>query len=232
MSDAQQTKPSNAKQTALAGAVGKKCGMTQVFSEDGSAVSVTVVELYPMTVTGVKTETKHGYSAVQVGYKNAKEKHLTKAQQGVLKKQSLGLFRKLKEFRVEAAQLQGFEVGATAKPDFLTPGKSINVTGRSIGKGFQGGTKLHNFARGPMSHGSKSHRIPGSIGPGTTPGRVYKGKRMAAHMGDDRVTVQNLTVFDYLEDKNILLVRGAVPGKPGADIVIVPRVRVGEKAPS
>jgi large subunit ribosomal protein L3 len=229
MSESQEQQNSSA---GLAGAIGKKCGMTQVFAEDGSAVSVTVVELYPMTVTQVKTEDKHGYSAVQVGYKDAKAKHLTKAQQGVFAKEKLGLFRKLKEFRLGKSQTDGFKVGATAKPDFLTPGKAINVTGRSIGKGFQGGTKLHNFSRGPMSHGSKSHRIPGSIGPGTTPGRVYKGKKMAAHMGDNRVTVQNLSVFDYLEDKNLLLVRGPVPGKPGGEVVIQPRVRVGEKLPS
>lgn len=220
---------SSQKSVPLAGAVGKKCGMTHVFIEDGSAVPVTVIELYPLTVTHVKQKAKHGYTAVQVAYREAKAKHLTKAQQGVFNKIKQPLFRKLKEFRVQEADIAKFNVGDLIAHDFLNEEKKINVSGRSIGKGFAGRIKLHNFSRGPMSHGSKSHRLPGSIGPGTTPGRVYKGKRMAAHMGDNHVTVENLEVVQYMPEKRIVLVKGAVPGKTGAQVVLSPRKVIGQK---
>lgn len=205
------------------GAIGKKRGMTQVFDEDGLAIPVTVIELYPLTVTQVKTKASDGYTAVQVGYGNAKEKHVTKPEQGHFKKNQLPLFRKLREFRIKESEIAQYEIGQTLSPEFLASIEKVNVSGRSIGKGFQGRIKLHNFSRGPMSHGSKSHRLPGSIGAGTTPGRVFKGLKMAAHMGDDNITVENLKVVLLDTEKNILLIKGATPGKPGATLVVQPR---------
>jgi large subunit ribosomal protein L3 len=205
------------------GAIGTKRGMTQVFDEEGFAVPVTVIELYPLTVTQVKTTATDGYNAVQVGYGDAKEKHVTKAQQGHFKKNQLSLFRRVREFRIKASEIGQYQVGQVLSPEFLNNVGKVNVSGRSIGKGFQGRIKLHNFSRGPMSHGSKSHRLPGSIGAGTTPGRVFKGLKMAAHMGDNNVTVENLKVVLLDAEKNILLIKGAVPGKPGATLVVQPR---------
>ena len=195
-----------------------------MFDEDGSAVPVTVIELLPLTVTQVKTEATDGYTAVQVGYQESKkDKELSKPEQGHFKKNNLKLFRHLREFRVQSKDIAGYQVGQEIVPEFLKTTEKVNVIGRSIGKGFQGRIKLHNFARGPMSHGSKSHRLPGSIGAGTTPGRVFKGLKMAAHMGDNRVTVENLRVFLADLDNNILLIKGAVPGKPGATVFVQPR---------
>jgi large subunit ribosomal protein L3 len=196
--------------------------MTQVFTEDGSAVPVTVVELLPLTVTQVKTDESDGYTAVQVGYWEAKEKHLSKAQMQHLKKNDLPLFRKLKEFRVKKDQVGSFNVGDKIDPAFLEAGAFINVTGKSIGKGFQGNTKRWGHSRGPMSHGSKSHRLPGSIGAGTTPGRVFKGLKMAGNMGNDRVTVTNLSVVRVIAEKNVVLIKGAVPGVEGGFLTLKP----------
>ncbi len=208
---------------AFPGAIGKKRGMTQVFDDNGSAVPVTVIELLPLTVTQVKTKANDGYTAVQVGYQESKEKHLSKAEQGHFKKNNLKLHRHIKEFRLPESDIAQYSVGQLISPEFLSGIERVNVSGRSIGKGFQGRIKLHNFARGPMSHGSKSHRLPGSIGAGTTPGRVFKGLKMAAHMGDNNTTVENLKVVLVDTEKNILLVKGAVPGKSGATLFIRPR---------
>ncbi len=214
------------------GAIGKKRGMTQVFNDEGSAVPVTVIELLPLTVTQVKTKPTDGYIAVQVGYQDAKAKHLSKPEQGHLKKNKLSLLRHLKEFQVQASEVSQFEVGKTITPEFLTSIERVNVTGRTIGKGFQGRIKLHHFRRGPMSHGSKSHRLPGSIGAGTTPGRVFKGLKMAAHMGDNMRTIENLKVVLVDLESNLLLVQGAVPGKPGATLFIRPRKTLNAKKES
>ncbi len=213
----------------LPAAIGQKRGMTQIFDEEGAAVPVTVIELFPLTVTQVITPEKNGYAAVQVGYAPAKAKHLSKPKQGLFLKNNLALNRHIKEFRVSAADLSQFQVGQTLTPEFLTTLKRVNVTGRSIGKGFQGRIKLHNYHRGPMSHGSKSHRLPGSIGAGTTPGRVFKGLRMAAHMGDERVTVENLKVVMVDLEKHLLLVEGAIPGKNGNTVFVTPRKVIGGK---
>lgn len=209
------------------GYIGKKCGMTQVFGEDGNAIPVTVVELLPLTVTQVKSSDKEGYTAVQVGYQEGKEKHVSRPEQGHLKKSNLSMFRKLKEFRVCADHATAFNVGDVIDPcaegTFLAnENQMVDITGQSIGKGFQGGTKRWGFSRGPMSHGSKSHRIPGSIGAGTTPGRVYKGKKMAGNMGNEQVTVKNLKVVKLVnqDDKKVLLVKGAVPGVEGGYLTI------------
>jgi large subunit ribosomal protein L3 len=198
--------------------------MTQVFIEDGSAVPVTVVELLPLTVTQVKTVDNDGYSAIQVGYISGKAKHLTKAQQQHLAKNNIPLLRKLKEVRLNAADLAGFNIGDVISPvgdgSFLSEGIKVDVTGKSIGKGFQGNTKRWNHSRGLMSHGSKSHRLPGSIGAGTTPGRVFKGLQMAGKMGNEQVTVKNLQVVRVIAEKNVVLIKGAVPGVEGGIVVI------------
>ncbi len=213
----------------LQGTIGKKAGMTQVFNENGDAVPVTVIELLPLTVAQVKTKENDGYSAIQVAYQEGKEKHLSKAEQGHFKKNGLSLFRHLQEFRIAQSEEASFQVGQLIAPDFLADLARVNVTGRSIGKGFAGRIKRHNFARGPMTHGSKSHRLPGSIGAGTTPGRVFKGLRMAGHMGDEQVTVENLQVVLVDSEKNLLLVKGAVPGKTGSILFIRPRKVIGGK---
>jgi large subunit ribosomal protein L3 len=201
--------------------------MTQVFTEDGSAVPVTVIELLPLTVTQIKTEQNEGYTSVQVGFLPAKAKHLTKAQQQHLQKNNVPLMRKLKEFRIPVADAANYTVGDVIQPagdgSFLNEGLLVHVTGKSIGKGFQGNTKRWNHHRGPMSHGSKSHRLPGSIGAGTTPGRVFKGLNMAGNMGNERVTVKNLRVVRVIAEKNVVLIKGAVPGVEGGIVTIRPK---------
>lgn len=205
---------------------GRKLGMTQVFTEDGSAVPVTVVELFDLTVTQLRTPENEGYASVQVGYLPAKSKHLTRAQQQHLQKNGLPLFRKLREVRILSDRLSEFNVGDLIEPigdgSFLCEGVQIHVTGKSIGKGFQGNTKRWNHHRGPMSHGSKSHRLPGSIGAGTTPGRVFKGLQMAGKMGNKQVTVSNLKVVRVLEKSGIklVLIKGAVPGVEGGFLTL------------
>jgi large subunit ribosomal protein L3 len=206
------------------GFLGRKLGMTQVFDEDGSAIAVTVVQVLDMTVTQVKTDDTDGYNAIQIGAVEAKPKHLTKAQQQHLKKNDLPLFRILKEFRVAADVAKAHGVGAKLDLEYLSGADlSLNVTGKSIGKGTAGGIKRWGHSRGPMSHGSKNHRLPGSIGAGTTPGRVYKGLNMSGRMGNETVTVQNLPVVRYIADKNVVLVRGSVPGVEGG--LLVAKVR-------
>ena len=205
------------------GVIGEKLGMTQVFSEDGVVIPVTVIKVEKLTVTQVKTEDKDGYSAVQVGAVQAKAKHLTKGQQGHLSKNSLPLFRVLKEFRVSNSS--DFTVGQELElSDFIKEGIKVDVTGHSIGKGNQGTVKRHNFSRGPMSHGSKNHRLPGSIGAGTTPGRVYKGLKMSGHMGNETVTVKKLNVVKFDTEKNLLLVKGSVPGPEGKLVTVKPSI--------
>lgn len=202
------------------GVVGKKLGMTQVFDEKGLAIPVTVIKVDPLTVTQVKTVDSDGYNAIQVGFEPAKEKHLTKAQIGHLAKNSLGNFRHLQEFRVENST--EYKVGQLIDLSILENVAKVDVTGHSIGKGFQGTVKRWNFSRGPMGHGSKNHREPGSIGAGTTPGRVIKGKKMAGNMGNERVTVSKLAVVQVDKENNLLLVKGSVPGCEGRMVTIIP----------
>jgi large subunit ribosomal protein L3 len=202
------------------GVIGEKLGMTQVFSEEGIIIPVTVIKVEPLTVTQIKTVEKDGYNAIQVGLVEAKEKHLTKAQQGHLTKNKLGLFRVLKEFKVE--DVSSYEIGQTLDASVLADIEKVDVTGKSIGKGFQGTVKRWNFSRGPMAHGSKNHRAPGSIGAGTTPSRVFKGKKMAGNMGNEMVTVTKLQVVKIDNDKNLLLVKGSVPGPEGKLVTVKP----------
>lgn len=202
------------------GVIGKKLGMTQVFDEQGLAIPVTVIKVDPIVVTQVKTVETDGYNAIQVGTVAAKEKHLTKAQIGHFKKNKLENFRHLQEFRVENPQ--DYTVGQAVEVSVLTDAVKVDVTGVSIGKGFQGTVKRWNFSRGPMGHGSKNHREPGSIGAGTTPGRVIKGKHMAGNMGNERVTVTKLKVVKVDSENSLVLVKGSVPGPEGKLVTIKP----------
>lgn len=201
--------------------------MTQIFDEEGNAIPVTVVEAGPCVVTQVKTLQTDGYIAVQIGYKDVAEKALTKPQLGHLAKSESSPVRHLKEYRVD--QEDGFEMGQRITAAQFEVGQLVDVTGTSIGRGFAGNQKRHNFQRGPMSHGSKNHRLPGSIGPGTTPGRVYPGKKMAGHMGSKQVTTRKLVVVRVDDEKNLLVIKGSIPGKPGMLLSIAPTNFVGKK---
>ena len=188
------------------GVIGKKLGMTQIFDEQGLAVPVTVIKVDPIVVTQVKTVETDGYNAIQVGTVAAKEKHLTKAQIGHFKKNNLENYRHLQEFRVDDAS--AYTVGQQIELSVLDGIQKVDVVGHSIGKGFQGTVKRHNFGRGPMGHGSKNHREPGSIGAGTTPSRVIKGKRMAGNMGNERVTITKLKLVKVDSENNLVLIKG------------------------
>ena len=202
------------------GVIGKKVGMTQIFDEQGLAIPVTVIKVDETVVTQVKTVETDGYNAIQVGTVAAKEKHLTKAQMGHFKKNGLSNYRHLQEFRVDNPQ--EYKVGDKVELSVLDNVEKVDVTGKSIGKGFQGTVKRHNFGRGPMAHGSKNHREPGSIGAGTTPSRVIKGKRMAGNMGNERVTITKLKLVKVDSDNGLVLVKGSVPGCEGRLVTIVP----------
>ena len=202
------------------GVIGKKVGMTQIFDEQGLAIPVTVIKVDETVVTQVKTVETDGYNAIQVGTVAAKEKHLTKAQLGHFKKNNLSNYRHLQEFRVENPQ--DYKVGDKVELSVLENVEKVDVTGKSIGKGFQGTVKRHNFSRGPMAHGSKNHREPGSIGAGTTPSRVIKGKRMAGNMGNERVTITKLKLVKVDAANGLVLVKGSVPGCEGRLVTIVP----------
>ncbi len=205
------------------GLMGRKVGMTQVFDADGSAVPVTVVQLGENIVTQTMSKEKNGYTAVQVGGFEVKEKKLNKPELGKLKKVELKAMKPLKEFRVE--DTADFKVGEAIKADaLLQEGMLVDVQGESIGKGFQGTIKRYNAGRGPMAHGSKFHRSMGSIGAGTTPGRVFKGLHMPGHMGNVTATVRHLKVVKVDAEKKILLIRGAVPGWDGGLVVIRPSI--------
>ncbi len=202
------------------GVIGKKLGMTQIFDEKGLAVPVTVIKVDDIVVTQIKTVETDGYNAIQVGTIAAKEKHLTKAQIGHFKKNNLENYRYLQEFRVDNPQ--DYKIGDKIELSVLDNAEKVDVTGKSIGKGFQGTVKRWHFRRGPMSHGSKNHREPGSIGAGTTPSRVIKGKRMAGNMGNERVTVTKLKLVKVDTNKNLVLIKGSVPGCEGRLVTIVP----------
>ncbi|MBF2026459.1 MAG: 50S ribosomal protein L3 [Oscillatoriales cyanobacterium C42_A2020_001] len=207
------------------GILGTKLGMTQVFDESGKAIPVTVIQAGPCTVTQVKTKETDGYTAVQVGFKAVTQKALSKPELGHLAKSNASPVRHLREYRLEGAG--EFELGQQITVDQFAAGQTVDVIGTSIGRGFAGYQKRHNFKRGPMAHGSKNHRLPGSTGAGTTPGRVYPGKRMAGQLGNSRVTVRKLTVVRVDAERNLLLIKGAVPGKPGALVNVLPAKIVG-----
>ena len=206
----------------MKGILGKKLGMTQIFTEEGIVVPVTVVEAGPNVVTQVKTVEKDGYNAIQVGFEDAKEKSLNKPQKGHLAAANVSK-KHLKEFRVDA--VEEFTVGQEIKADLFAAGEKIDVTGTSKGKGFQGPIKRHGQSRGPESHGSRYHRRPGSMGACSFPGRVFKNKKLAGHMGSVKVTVQNLEVVRVDADKNLILVKGAIPGPKGSMVTIKEAVK-------
>jgi large subunit ribosomal protein L3 len=191
--------------------------MTQVFQEDGRVERVTVVEAGPCHVTAIRTHERDGYEAVQLGFRQAREKRLTKARVGHLKKADAPPLRDLKEFRDEAGELQ---VGDTVDVTVFEKGQLVKVSGTSKGKGFQGTIKRHNFSRGPVSHGSHNVRAPGSIGASADPSRVFKGIRGPGQMGNKRVTQRGLEVVDVIPDQNLLLLRGSVPGPKGGTVEI------------
>lgn len=202
------------------GLIGKKLGMTQLFDEEGNVVPVTIIEVGENIITDIKTTQKHGYDAVQIGAFITKEKHLTKPERVALEKKNLPLLKKTTEIRCYEP-VEGVNIGdAIDLEGFFTDLKQVNITGTSIGKGFQGGVKLHNMRVGSNSHGSKSKRQIGSIGLRTTPGNLKKGKRMPAMMGNETVTVPKVKVYKYDPEKRVLIIKGPVPGKAGSVLVI------------
>jgi large subunit ribosomal protein L3 len=201
----------------MAALLGRKLGMTQFFAEDGRVERVTVVEAGPCHVTAIRTEDRDGYEAVQLAFGEVKEKRLTKAELGHLKKADAPPLRRLAEFRGEAGELQ---VGETVTVEAFEKGDVVKVSGISKGKGFQGTVKRHNFSRGPVTHGSHNVRAPGSVGASATPSRVFKGMRGPGQMGAGRVTQRGLEVVDVLADRNLILLRGSVPGPKGSTVEI------------
>src|SRR5947209_15661782 len=201
----------------MAALLGRKLGMTQVFQEDGRIERVTAIEAGPCHVTAIRTHERDGYEAVQLGFGEVKEKRLTRAELGHLKKADAPALRHVREFRDEAGELQ---VGDTVTVEAFDKGQRIKVSGVSKGKGFQGTVKRHNFSRGPVTHGSHNIRAPGSIGASATPSRVYKGIRGPGQMGNKRITQKGLEVVDVIADQNLLLLRGSVPGPKGQTVEI------------
>jgi large subunit ribosomal protein L3 len=201
----------------MAAILAKKLGMTQRFLDDGRVERVTVLEAGPCPVTAIRTVERDGYEAVQLAFGSCKEKSLTRAELGHLKKADASAHRHLAEFRDEAAELL---VGETVTADAFAPGDKVKVSGKSKGKGFQGTIKRHNFASGPKSHGSHNVRAPGSIGASATPSRVMKGIRGPGRMGGGRITQRGLTVVDVIPEQNLLLLRGAVPGPRGTTVEV------------
>ena len=209
----------------MKGILGKKIGMTQIFTEHGEVIPVTVVEAGPVVVTQIKTTENDGYTAIQVGFQDAKEKSLNKPQNGHLAAANT-LKKHLKEFRVDS--VEEYTVGQEIKADLFAAGELIDVTGISKGKGFQGPIKRHGQSRGPESHGSRYHRRPGSMGACSYPGRVFKNKKLAGHMGSVKVTVQNLEVVRVDADKNFILVKGAIPGAKGSVVTLKEAVKASK----
>ena len=208
------------------GLVGRKVGMTRVFTEDGASQPVTVIQVEPNRVTQVKTLEADGYRAVQVTTGAKKANRVNKAMAGHFAKAGVEAGRGLWEFRLDEGEGDDLAVAGEIKVDIFEDGQKVDVQGTSIGKGFQGGIKRHNFRGQDNTHGNSiSHRAPGSIGQCQTPGRVFKGKKMAGHMGAEKTTTQNLEIVRVDSDRNLLLVKGAVPGSKGGDLVIKPSVK-------
>ena len=202
------------------GLLGNKIGMTQIFDESGNIIPVTILKVGPCVVTQVKTKSKDGYDSIQIGYGNVSSKSLSQPKLGHLQKSNIQPLKYLKEFKV--SEQDEFEIGQVLNVEAFSPGQFVNIKGKSIGKGYSGLQKRHNFARGPMTHGSKNHREPGSIGMGTTPGRVLPGKKMAGQLGNKNTTIKKLKVIQINSEENILVIKGSVPGKPGNLLSIVP----------
>ena len=205
------------------GLIGKKIGMTQIFSEEGKVIPVTVIEAGPCVVSQVKTEETDGYNSIQLGFGAIKESKVNKPERGHFTKANIAPARYLREFRVDS--IEDVKVGDELKADIFMAGDKIDIQGTSKGKGFQGVIKRHGQHRGPMGHGSMYHRRPGSMGSTSTPGRVFKGKKLPGHMGAETVTIQNLEVIKVDLDKNIILVKGSVPGAKGSILKIKSSVK-------
>lgn len=212
------------------GIVGRKAGMTRVFTEEGSSVPVTVIEVEPNRVAQLKREESDGYLSIQVTTGSRKASRVSKPAAGHYAKAGVEAGRGLWEFRAEEAELEGIEVGSEIKVDRFEAGQIVDVRGETQGKGFQGGVKRHNFRTQDATHGnSLSHRAPGSIGQCQTPGRVFKGKKMAGHMGAAQRCQQNLEVVRVDAERNLLLVKGAIPGSKGGDVIVTPAVKMKNK---
>ena len=202
------------------GLLGNKIGMTQIFDESGNIIPVTILKVGPCVITQVKTKSKDGYDAIQIGYGNVSSKSLTQPELGHLQKSNIQPLKYLKEFPI--LENNEFNLGQILNVDSFSPGQLVNIRGKTVGKGFSGLQKRYNFTRGPMTHGSKNHRAPGSIGMGTTPGRVLPGKKMAGQLGNKVTTIKKLKVIQINLEENILVIKGSVPGKPGNLLSIVP----------
>lgn len=208
------------------GVIGRKCGMTRIFTEDGASIPVTVVAVEPNVVTQVRTAEKDGYQALQVTTGSRRATRVNKPQTGHYAKSGVKPGRGLWEFRLGDNEGEGLEAGSEIKVDIFSDGQKVDVSGLSIGKGFAGVIKRHNFSMQDATHGnSLSHRAPGSIGQNQTPGRVFKGKKMAGHMGNVKRTVQNLEVVKVDNERQLLLIKGAVPGSKGGDVIVNPAVK-------
>lgn len=195
------------------GILGTKVGMTQIFDESGFAIPVTVIKAGPCIITQIKNNENEGYNAVQIGYAESSPRKMTKPRLGHLAKSNLPPLKYLKEYKVDS--VESFTISQKISVDSFEIGQSVNVSGTTIGKGFSGTVKRHNFTRGPMTHGSKNHREPGSIGQGSTPAKVHKGKKMAGRLGGTKTTIKNLEIIYINPNDNLLVVKGSVPGKSG-----------------
>ena len=207
----------------MKGILGRKIGMTQVFTKSGKLIPVTVVEVEPNVVTQIKTKENDGYEAIQLGFDTKREKLATKASVGITNKANTTPKRFFREIR--GVDVSEYSLGQEVKVDIFAEGEMVDVTGTTKGKGFQGVIKRHGQSRGPMGHGSMYHRRPGSMGSTSTPGRVFKGKRLPGHMGTNTITIQNLEVVSVDLDKNVILVKGSVPGANGAILKIKSSVK-------
>jgi large subunit ribosomal protein L3 len=212
------------------GVVGRKAGMTRIFTEQGESIPVTVIEVEPNRVTQLKSDESDGYLAIQVTTGARKSSHVNKPASGHFAKAGVEAGRGIWEFRAQESDLEGIEIGSEIKADRFEAGQIVDVRGRSQGKGYQGGVKRHNFRTQDATHGnSLSHRAPGSIGQCQTPGRVFKGKKMAGQMGAVQRCQQNLEVVRVDAERNLLLVKGSVPGSRGGDLIITPAVKMKNK---
>jgi large subunit ribosomal protein L3 len=210
------------------GILGKKLGMSQFFDDTGKSIPVTVIEAGPCRITQLKSTSTDGYTAVQLGFGDIRVKLVNKPAAGHLAKSGEEPLRHLREYRVDS--VEGLSLGSSITVSDFEAGQKVDVSGDTMGRGFSGLQKRHGFSRGPMSHGSKNHREPGSIGAGTTPGRVYPGKRMAGRYGGKQITTKGLVILKVDTERNLLVVKGSVPGKPGSLLNILPAKRVGFKA--
>ena len=208
------------------GIIGKKVGMTQIFDEKGNVIPVTAIETEGNIVAQIKTVETDGYQSIQLGYGDVKDKHINKPEAGHFAKAKLSNKKHLREFRLDS--VENYKVGDEVKVDIFEAGEKVDIQGTSKGKGFQGVIKRHGQHRGPMGHGSMYHRRPGSMGATSTPGRVFKGKKLPGHMGKVTVTIQNLEIVKVDTDKNVLLVKGSVPGPKGAILKVKSTVKASK----